>query len=145
MSKQADNEDRLPEERQSLSAEEQIIREIIEVQKQRIILDNRRTDVAEKALDVADAQDQRQFQFASKTRDDNMALERERRKRVGRVVWALLGLAGVVIVAVLGFFFFGNETQRAAAARLGSPALIAIAGYGVIKTLVTAVKGLIGR
>ena len=145
MAKQADDEDRLPEKRQSLSAEEQIIREIIEVQKQRIVLDSRRTDVAEKALDVAAAQDQRKFQFASKTRDDNMALERERLKRVGGVVWALLGLAGVVIVAVLGFFFLGNETQRAAAAGIASPALIAIAGYGVIKTLIAAIKGLIGR
>ena len=40
----------------------------------------------------------------------------------------------------------GNETQRAAAAAaLATPALIAVAGYGVIKTLVAAVKGLIGR
>ena len=46
---------------------------------------------------------------------------------------------------MLGFFFLGNETQRAAAAALATPALIAVAGYGVIKTLVTAVKGLIGR
>lgn len=72
-------------------------------------------------------------------------MEREKQRRVSGVVWALLGLAGVVVLAVLGFLFLGNETQRAAAAGIGSPVLIAIAGYGLIKTLVTAVRGLIGR
>lgn len=146
MSEQGDNEGILPEKRPSLSAEEQILlREFIDVQKQRIILDNRRTGLAEKALEVADAQDERKFQFASKTRDDNIALDKARLNRIGRIFWAVLGLTGVVVIAILGFFFLGNETQRAAAEALITPALIAIAGYGVIKTLVTALKGLIGR
>ena len=143
MSKQVDNEGSLPAKH--LSADERILRDIIEVQKQRIILDNRRTDLAEKALEVKAAQDDRKFQMASKASDDNIALEKERLKRIGSIFWVVLGLAGVAVLTVLGFFFLGNETQRAAAASLATPALIAVAGYGVIKTLVTAVKGLIGR
>ena len=144
MSKESDDESRLSEKRLALPPEEQVLRDLLNVEKQRIIRDNRRADVAEKALEVADAHDRRMFEFASKTRDDNVALEREKQRRVSGVVWALLGLA-VVVLAVLGFLFLGNETQRAAAAGIGSPVLIAIAGYGLIKTLVTAVRGLIGR
>ena len=144
MSKEADDESRLPEKRLALPPEEQV-RDLLNVEKQRIIRDNRRAAVAEKALEVADASDRRMFELALKSREDNVTLEREKLKRVSGVIWALLGLAGVVVLAVLGFLFLGNETQRAAAAGIGSPALIAIAGYGLIKTLVTAVKGLIGR
>ena len=144
MSKESDDESRLSEKRLALPPEEQVLRDLLNVEKQRIIRDNRRADVAEKALEVADAHDRRMFEFASKTRDDNVALEREKQRRVSGVVWALLGLA-VVVLAVLGFLFLGNEAQRAAAAGIGSPVLIAIAGYGLIKTLVTAVRGLIGR
>ena len=144
MSKEADDESLLPEKRLALSPEEQV-RYLLNVEKQRINRDNRRAAVAEKALEVADASDRRMFELASKSREENVTLEREKLKRVSGVIWALLGLAGVMVLAVLGFLFLGNETQRAAAAGIGSPALIAIAGYGVIKTLVTVVKGLIGR
>ena len=145
MSKEGDDESRLSEKRLALSPEEQVLRDLLNVEKQRINRDNRRADVAEKALEVADAHDRRMFELASKSREDNVTLEREKLKRVSGVIGVLLGLAGVIVLAVLGFLFLGNETQRAAAAGIGSPALIAIAGYGVIKTLVTVVKGLIGR
>lgn len=145
MSKESDDESRLSEKRLALPPEEQVLRDLLNVEKQRIIRDNRRADVAEKALEVADAHDRRMFEFASKTRDDNVALEREKQRRVSGVVWALLGLAGVTVLAMLGFFFLGTETQRAAAARIVSPTLIGVAGYGVIKALITAVKWLIGR
>ena len=146
MSKEADDESRTPEKRLSLSPEEHVLlHNLLNIEKQRIIRDNRRADVQEKALEVADAHNRRIFEFESKTRDDNVALEREKQRRLSGVVWTLLGLAGFTVFAVLGFFFLGNETQRAAAAEIGSPALIGIAGYGVIKVLVTAVKGLIGR
>ena len=143
--KEADEESRLPEKLPALSSEEQALRDLLDVEKQRIIRDNRRTDLREKALEVTAARDRRMFEFMSKTRDDNVALEREKLKLVSGVVWALLGLAGFTVFAVLGFFFLGNETQRAAAARIGSPAVIGVAGYGVIKTLVTVVRKLVGR
>ena len=144
MAKQ-DDEGRLAEKRLLSPEDHQILRDLLDVQRQRIVMESRRADVATKALEIADVQDQRRFEFASKTHDDSVALEKEKLKRVSAVVWALLGLAGVVVLAMLGFFFLGNETQRAAAASLVTPVLIAVAGYGVIKTLVTAVKGLIGR
>ena len=58
MSKEADDESRLPEKRLALPPEEQV-RDLLNVEKQRIIRDNRRAAVAEKALEVADASDRR--------------------------------------------------------------------------------------
>ncbi len=54
MSKQDDDEGHLPEKRLSLSSEEQILRDVIDVQKQRIILDGRRTGVASNVLNTID-------------------------------------------------------------------------------------------
>ncbi len=61
------------------------------------------------------------------------------------MVRALLALASVTVFSSLGFVFFGTETQRADAVAVLSPTLIAIAGYGVITTLVRAVKALTSR
>ena len=74
-----------------------------------------------------------------------MALQRDKLRLVRSVVWALLALASVTIFSLLGFVFFGNETQRAASTALVTPALIGIAGYGVITTLISAVKALTNR
>ena len=91
MAKQ-DDEGRLAEKRLLLSSEDhQILRDFLDVQKQRIVMESRRADVATKALEIADVQDQRRFEFASKTHDDSVALEKEKLKRVSGVVWALLG------------------------------------------------------
>ena len=143
MSKEADDEGRLPDNRLALSPEEQVLRDLLNVEKLRISRDNRRAAVAEKALELAEAHDRRMFELASKSREDNTALEKEKLKRMIGVIWALLGLIGVTVFAVLGFLFLGSETQRAAAAGIGSPALIAIAGYGLITTLVTFVKWIV--
>ena len=144
MSNDGDDERRLAERRPALPPE-QILREILQVEQQRIDRDNRRTAVMEKTLDIADKQDQRQFQFATASRDGDMALQRDKQRLVRNMVWALLALASVTVFSLLGFVLFGNETQRAAVTALVTPTLIAIAGYGVITTLVSAVKALTNR
>ena len=67
MSKEADDESRTPEKRLSLSPEEHVLlHNLLNIEKQRIIRDNRRADVQEKALEVADAHNRRIFEFESK-------------------------------------------------------------------------------
>lgn len=144
MSNDGDDERRLAERRSPLPPE-QILREILKVEQQRIDRDNRRTAVMEKTRDIADKQDQRQFEFATASRDGDMALQRDKLRLVRNMVWALLALASVTVFSLLGFVFFGTETQRAYAVAVFSPTLIAIAGYGVITTLVRAVKALTNR
>lgn len=48
------------------------IHELIDTERARIERDNRRSQVMEKALEVVDAQDKRQFEFATATRDANL-------------------------------------------------------------------------
>lgn len=120
---------------------EAIVGEIIEVERARIDRDNRRTALMERTLDIADTKDKRQFEFASQTRDAEISLRKARLLGLLRtIVWAALGLGSVVVLSLLGFVFFGNENQRATAAVLVNPALIGLAGYGVIATLTRVPK-----
>ena len=140
-----DDDERQLAERRSALPPEQILHEILQVEQQRIDRDNRRTAVMETTLDIADKQDQRQFEFATASRDGDMALKQDKLRLVRNLVWALLALASVTVLSLLGFVFFGSETQRAAATALVTPAVIGIAGYGVITTLISAVKALNNR
>lgn len=63
MSNDGDDERRIAERRPALPPE-QILREILQVEQQRIDRDNRRTAVMEKTRDIADKQDQRQFDWS---------------------------------------------------------------------------------
>ena len=94
----------------------------------------------ERTLDIADTKDKRQFDFASKTRDAEISLRKARLGLLRTIVWAALGLGSVVVLSLLAFVFFGNESQRATAAASVNPALIGLAGYGVIATLTRALK-----
>ena len=54
------------------------LHELMQLERQRIDRDNQRSGVMLKAFEYSDAQDQRQFQYASETRDAQMALEESR-------------------------------------------------------------------
>ncbi len=118
---------------------------VLEVERLRIDRDNRRTDLLEKTLELADAQDQRQYEFASRTRDDEVALEQQRLRFLQSLVWTLVAVSSGAVVSLLGLFIFGNEAQRTAIADVASPLLIGLAGWGVISTLTRAVKALTNR
>ena len=116
------------------------IRDLIETERARIERDNRRSRVMEKALDLADAQDQRQFEYASATRDASLQQQRDRQDFLRRVVWVFSGFTGVLVLAVLSFAFLGNGPQRVLAQEMGGYALIGIAGFGVITTVGRVIK-----
>ena len=142
-----DSDDEVPENTEvpAVQSSEPIIREVLDVEKERVNRDNRRTALMERTLDFADTKDKRQYEFASKTRDAEMALRKDRLRLLRTIVWVVLGLGSVILLSLLGLVFFGNEDQRATAAALASPALIGLAGYGVITTLTRALKALTGR
>lgn len=86
MSSDVDDERQIAR-RSSAPPPEQILRETLQVEQQRIDRDNRRTAVMEKTLDIADKQDQRQFEFATASRDGDMALQRDKLRLVP--TWSL--------------------------------------------------------
>lgn len=111
------------------------VRDLFETEQARIERDNRRSQVMEKALDVFDAQDQRQFEYASETRDANLKQQADRQAFLRRVVWAFSCFAGVLVLAVLCFAFLGDDAQRALAQKMGGYVLVGIAGFGVLTTV----------
>lgn len=59
------------------------IRELIELEQRRIDRDNRRTDLDRLALELANDQDERQFQYHSRALDAGATSERERLSSLG--------------------------------------------------------------
>lgn len=116
------------------------IRDLIETERARIERDNRRSQVMEKALELADVQDKRQFEYASATRDANLQQQTDRQAFLRRLVWVFSSFIGILVLAVLGFAFLGNDTQRAFAQEVGGYAFIGIAGFGVITTVGRVIK-----
>lgn len=116
--------------------------ELIRLEKQRIERDNRRTDVMMRAFEFADAQDQRQFKYATDTRDGRLKLEHARLAFLRRIVWAALALGGVIGLALFYFAFFGEDDQRALVKQIVTPTLIAVAGYGFFAVVVRGIKSL---
>ena len=135
-----------PEEERSIRSQDDqkpSFQELIELERRRIDRDNRRTQLAEKALEFADDQDKRQFEYASKQQQMADRSE-ERRFRLAR---SLSIGALVVIVAVTGLTmwmaFFGDDVQRAVAQELGRNGLIGLAGFGVVSGLIRLVRSLL--
>ena len=95
-----------------------------------------------KALEYSDAQDQRQFQYVSETRDAQIALEDKRLQFFRRLVWIILAIMVAVALALFGFAFFGDVEQRTLVGKIVTPALIAVAGYGIFATVSKALKAL---
>lgn len=136
----------VPEEERSIRSQDDqkpSFQELIELERRRIDRDNRRTLLAEKALELVDDQDKRQFEFASKQQQ----MEERSEGRRFRLVWSLSIGALVVIVAVTGLTmwmaFFGDDVQRAVAQELGRNGLVGLAGFGVVSGLIRLVRSLL--
>ena len=131
-----------PEEERSIRSQDDL-QEFVELERRRIDRDNRRTQLQEKALEFANDQDKRGFEYASKQQQMADRSE-ERRFRLAR---SLSIGALVVIVAVTGLTmwmaFFGDDVQRAVAQELGRNGLIGLAGFGVVSGLIRLVRSLL--
>lgn len=110
---------------------EAAIRELFEVERARIESQDRRWQVREKELLLFDAQNQREFDYFSATRDANLQQQDNRQAFLQHVVWAFSAFFGAVVLAILGFAFLGDDAQRALAQDWGGYGLVAIAGAGV--------------
>ena len=131
-----------PEEERSIRSQDDF-QELVELERRRIDRDNRRTQLAEKALELANDQDKRGFEYASK--QQQMADRSEERRF--RLAWSLSIGVLVVMVAVTGLTmwmaFFGDDVQRAVAQELGRNGLVGLAGFGVVSGLIRLVRSLL--
>ena len=118
------------------------LQELVQIERERIGRDNQRTAVIHKAFEYADAQDQRQFQYATQTRDAQVALEEARLRFFRRFVWMVLAAIVTTAAVFLGFALFGDQAQRELVGKIVTPELIAVAGWGFFAGLFRALKAL---
>ena len=122
------------------SGDEALVRDILDVERQRLEAENRRAAVMEKALELEADRDRRGFEFATASRDQQIELSRDRHAFLRRLVWTFVGAGALFFFALVGIYLFGTEPQRESAWSVLSPLVIGIAGYGVIMTLTRVVK-----
>ena len=108
----------------------------------RLERDNRRTGVAEKAIELADTQDRRQHEYATAALEANVKIEVDRMAFQRRLAWVGVAVFAILVFGLLGFALYGDDEQRAVAERFGGFGLIGLAGYGIFTTLAKVVKAL---
>ena len=127
------------------SPDARTIAAVLDIERQRIDRDNRRTAIMEKQLEVEDAEAQRQFTYFTETRDAELALRQDQLKFVRKVIWTLLALGSVVGLSLLGLLAFGDDAQSMTAAAIFKPLGIGVAGYGVITVFLRPFNALTRR
>lgn len=123
---------------------EDVFTEFVSLSKDRHRLEEQRLLLQDKALELADNQDQRQFAFHSKARDQHHERSIRRSNFGRRFMWALLGTLVIVLGLLLWFLFFGSEDQRQVALQVLITLFTAFGGYGVISILVQGFRSLMG-
>lgn len=134
-----------PESSDSTEPSQQLpapIRQVLEVERLRLERDNRRTGVAEKAIELADTQDRRQHEYATAALEANVKIEVDRMAFQRRLAWVGVAVFAILVFGLLGFALYGDDEQRAVAERFGGFGLIGLAGYGIFTTLAKVVKAL---
>lgn len=118
------------------------IGQVLEVERLRLERDNRQSSVTEKALELADTQDRRQFEYVTASLEADMKIQVARMAFLRRLAWVCAGFLALLILGLLGFAFYGDDSQRTLAERIVVSGLIGLAGYGVITTVVKVVNAL---
>ncbi len=118
--------------------------QLIDLERQRIDSQNRRTDLMLTAIKAQDEADQRQHDFMTKELDARTAAD-IRRHGMTRGVLMYGGLLLAAVLAVtFGMAFFGNDAQREIALEILKNGAIALGGAGVFKAALDAWRRLRG-
>lgn len=115
--------------------------EMLQLERERIESHDRRTELFSQMVAANDAAEQRllEFRLEKMRRDDE---DRAERRTFGmRLIWALVGVVGLVVSACLLLIAFGDDNQRTAAMYLLAALATMAGGYG----LIAAVTRGIGR
>ena len=107
------------------------LKALVELEHARIRSADQRTAMMEKAFDVVDAQDKRQYDFHKSNADQMHAAQREKFSFARKVTYWILGAGGVVLGLSLWMSFWGTESQAATARELLTTALFLLTGVGL--------------
>jgi len=110
----------------------QLIREILDLERQRVASTNRRTEVALRAIEASDASDKRQYEFHVEKMRQNSKDRKDLNRSIFRLLWGVFGAIGLVGVFVLWMLYFGTETQREVSIIILRNLATALGGAGVL-------------
>lgn len=116
-----------------------------EIERQRLVRDNRRTELAFKSIETEDASDQRRYEFQLE-RLRTQDAEHKRRYRFANGVFMFGGgIAAVVIALIFGMLFFGDPQQSELAGVILSNVAKALGGGGFLFIVAQAMRWLVRR
>ncbi len=114
--------------------------EVLQLERERIESQDRRTEVLSQMVAADDAADQRLFEFQMEKMRRDDADRIDRRTFGMRLIWALLGVTVLLVSAAFLLLAFGDEAQRTAATYFLAVLLTMGGGYGLIAALTRGVS-----
>lgn len=130
----------------------ELFEQALEVERERIRSQDKRTEVVRAAIEANDASDKRQFEFHMAKLDDDRNARAEssaiERERLRLATWIAFSFGTVVISLCILFsmmLFFGSAEQSAIALNIIGTVGKGVAGFGVIYAVVAAFKTLLRR
>ena len=121
------------------------VSELLELERRRVDSQDRRIDVARRAIEASDAADQRQYDYhVERLRRDDEA--RNRRHESGiRLLWTVVGSGLLLTGLFFWMIFFGNDAQRTVALDILKTVGTGLGGFGIIWFLLHGIRQLFAR
>ena len=104
--------------------------DILELEKERIKSNDKRTEIARLAIEKNDDADKRMFDFQMARLNQGTAIKSQQVIIARNLIYGFSGVFSVVIVLLLYFSFFGDSQQSKLAADLINTGLTALSGIG---------------
>ena len=108
----------------------ELLSKTLELETTRVAASTKEAEIAAEALKVADADNERQFQFHTNRFEKQHGLRAERWRSKNKKQWVLIGAAIGLPVVILAFLFFGSGAQQDRAIQVIGHAVSFGAGVG---------------
>ena len=108
----------------------ELVSKALELETTRVAVSTKEAEIAAEALKVADADNERQYQFHSNRFDKQHGHQTERWRSKNKKQWVLISAAIGLPVAILAFLFFGSAGQQQQAIQVIGHAMSFGAGVG---------------
>lgn len=124
----------------------------LEVERERIRSQDRRTDVVRAAIEANDSADKRQFEFHMAKLDEERQQRKDRTEleqtRIRLAIWIAVvfcSVGALISALFVAMLFFGTPDQSKTASDILETLGKGIGGFGIIYAFVAAFRALIGR
>ena len=145
MSEEDQGDRSLPQKKELDSQQLVLFDQTLQVERERIQSQDRRTEVMMRALEIGNASDERQFQFHMENLSKEERLENKRLSLAGKIASGI-GICSIGVIAILVYMlFFGSEPQAGRARELILWVFNALGGGGVLFVLVRAIQWLMRK